>query len=96
LRLLGFELGVLFFESIGDVFKEDEPKHDVLVLGGVHAAAQRIGHLPKLGFVADVSAVVLLFVDRSSYRVPFPKTPKSRNFKTKSLIGGILRDTTAL
>jgi hypothetical protein len=24
----------------------------VLVLGGVHAAAQRVGHLPELGFVA--------------------------------------------
>jgi hypothetical protein len=27
---------------------------DVLVLGGVHAAAQGVGHPPELGFVADV------------------------------------------
>ena len=31
-----------------------QAEDDVLVLGGVHAAAQGVGHLPELGFVADV------------------------------------------
>ncbi len=53
LRLLGLELGVLLLEGVGDVLEEDQAEDDVLVLGGVHAAAQRVGHLPELGFVAD-------------------------------------------
>jgi hypothetical protein len=53
LRLLRFELGVLFLEGVGDVLEEDEAEDHVLVLGGVHAAAERVGHLPELGFVAD-------------------------------------------
>ena len=52
LRLLGNELGVVLLEGVGDVLQEDQAKDDVLVLGGVHAAAQRVGHPPELGFVA--------------------------------------------
>jgi hypothetical protein len=51
----GFKLGVLLLEGIG----KDETKDDVLVLCGIHAAAQRIGHFPELGFVADGGASVL-------------------------------------
>ena len=50
------ELGVLLLEGVGDVLEEDQAEDDVLVLGGVHAAAQRVGHLPELGFVADVGS----------------------------------------
>src|SRR5258705_11364298 len=67
LRLLRFELGVLLFESIRDVFEKDQTKNDVLVLRGVHAAAQRIGHLPKLLLVADGCAVVLRLFFRLSH-----------------------------
>ena len=59
LRLLGHELRVLLLEGVGDVLEEDQAEDDVLVLGGVHAAAQRVGHLPELGFVADGGAAVL-------------------------------------
>ena len=31
----------------------------MLVLGGVHAAAQRVGHLPEFGLVAGGGAIVL-------------------------------------
>ena len=48
LRLLGFELRVLLLEGVGDVLEEDQAEDDVLVLGGVHAAAERVGHLPEL------------------------------------------------
>ena len=34
------------------------PEHDVLVLARVHAAAQRVGHLPEFGLVAGGDAVV--------------------------------------
>lgn len=47
------EPGGLLLEGKGDVFEKDEPEHGLLVLGSVHAAAQLIGHLPELGFVAD-------------------------------------------
>ena len=58
LRLLGHELGVLLLEGVRDVLEEDQPEDDVLVLGCVHAAAQGVGHLPELGFVADRGTVV--------------------------------------
>ena len=48
LRLLGVELGVLLLEGVGDVLEEDQAEDDVLVLGRVHVAAQRVGHLPEL------------------------------------------------
>ena len=54
-RLLGHEFGVLLLEGVRDVLEEDEAEDDVLVLCGVHAATQGIGHLPKLGLIADVS-----------------------------------------
>ena len=53
LSFLGFERGVLLLEGVGDVLEEDQAEDDVLVLGGVHVAAQGVGHLPELGFVAD-------------------------------------------
>jgi len=43
----------LLLEGVGDVLQEQEAQADVLVLGSVHAAAQGVGHLPELGFVAD-------------------------------------------
>jgi len=52
-RLLGDELGVLLLEGVGDVLEKDEAKDDVLVFGRVHRAAQGVGHLPELGFIAD-------------------------------------------
>ena len=58
LRLLRFELRVLCLEGVGDVLEEDQAKDDVLVLGSVHAAAQRVGHLPEPRFVADGRSVV--------------------------------------
>ena len=54
LRLFGHEPRVQLLEGVGDVLEEDQAEDDVLVLGGVHAAAQCVGHLPELGFVADV------------------------------------------
>ena len=54
LLLLGLEPGVRFLEGVGDVLEEDKAEDDVLVLGGVHRAAQRVGHFPELGLVADV------------------------------------------
>jgi hypothetical protein len=53
LRAFGLELPVLFIEGVGDVLEEDEAEDDVLVLGGVHRAAQRVGHSPELGFEAQ-------------------------------------------
>ena len=50
--------GVLLLEGVGDVLEEDQAEDDVLVLGRVHAAAQRVGHLPEPRFVADGRPVV--------------------------------------
>ena len=42
-----------FLEGVGDVLEEDEAEDDVLVLGGVHAAAEGVGHAPELGAVVE-------------------------------------------
>ena len=44
-------------EGVGDVFQKDEAQDDVLVFGGVHAAAQGVCHAPKLGLIARGGAV---------------------------------------
>ena len=50
------------------VREKEEAEADMLVLGCVHAAAQRVGHLPELGFVPNVScSVVLCGVSFSSF-----------------------------
>ena len=54
---LGFELGVGFLEGVGDVLEEDQAEDDVLVLGGVHAAPQGVGHPPQLGPVVGDDGV---------------------------------------
>ena len=50
---LGEHGRVALLEGVGDVLQEDQPEDDMLVLGGVHRAAQRVGHRPQLGLVAD-------------------------------------------
>jgi hypothetical protein len=46
LVFFGLQLLVLLLEGIGDVLQEEQAENDVLVLGGVHAAAQRVGGFP--------------------------------------------------
>src|SRR5688500_12819654 len=50
---LSEQLLVMLLERVGDVLQEQQSKTDVLVLRGIHAAAQRVCHLPELRFVAD-------------------------------------------
>ena len=50
---LAFQLGVFVLEGVGDVLEEDEAEHDVLVLGGVHVVAQRVGGGPQLRLEPD-------------------------------------------
>jgi hypothetical protein len=52
------ELGVVLFEDVGDVFKEDESEDNMLVLRCVHVAAEFVGSEPKLGLKTDVGRVV--------------------------------------
>src|SRR5690606_39067283 len=47
------EPGARLLESVGNVLEEDQPEDDVLVLRRVHRAAERVGHLPELGLVAQ-------------------------------------------
>lgn len=54
LILLGFQPRVHFLERIGDVFEEDQAQDDVIVFGGIHAAAERVCHAPEFGFIADI------------------------------------------
>ena len=46
-------------ERVGDVFQEDQPENDMLVFGGVHRAAQGVGHRPQLGLMASRCAASL-------------------------------------
>jgi hypothetical protein len=41
---------MLRLERLGNVFEENEAKHDVLVLGRIHVVAQCVGGLPQLLF----------------------------------------------
>ena len=53
---LRFQDGMSLLEGVGDVLEEDQPQHDVLVLGGVQRAAQGVGHAPQLGLMAGGGA----------------------------------------
>ena len=55
---LGKHCGMPFFESVRDVLQEDQPEDDVLIFGGIHRAAQRVGHRPQLGFIASRRAAI--------------------------------------
>src|SRR2546422_6131014 len=68
--LLGEELVMLLLEGVGDVLEEEQAEHDVLVLGGVHAAAEGVGHLPQLSLVADRGAVRGLRTRGALWRCP--------------------------
>jgi len=54
---LGGESGVALLEGVRNVFEEDEAEDDVLVVGGVHIAAQLVGGLPKSLFEAKIRTV---------------------------------------
>ena len=45
---------VLGFETVGNVFEEDQTQHHGLVFRGVHIATQHAGRIPDLFFKADV------------------------------------------
>ena len=61
-RLLALnELSVHFLECAGNVFEEDEPKHDRLVLRCIHVVAQLIGSKPKFRLKPMFAVEPLLF-----------------------------------
>ena len=53
--------GVLLLEGVGDVLEENQPQRDMLVVAGLHVAAQFVGGFEQFGFEAEVAAVVLVF-----------------------------------
>ena len=85
----GVQLGVNLFEGVGDVLEEDQAQDDVLVLGGVHAAAQGVRHPPQLGLVAGGGAVAT--VVRSAFGLPL-----SRGGHFASLSNGFCNSTSSL
>jgi len=52
--LVVLEVFAVALEGVRDVLADDQAQDDVLALGRVHVVAQRIGHLPDLGFVAKL------------------------------------------
>ena len=67
------EEDVPLLEGIGDVFQKNYSKDDMLVFGGIHTAAQGVGHTPQIGLIAGrratgarISAVLGLRILRSS------------------------------
>src|SRR5690606_9020528 len=52
----------LLLERVGDVLEEDEAEDDVLVLRGVHVAAELVSGLPEFLFEPQARAVVLFGV----------------------------------
>ena len=64
---VGLELGIERLEAVRDVFQEDQAEHDMLVLRRIHAAPERVRHLPELLLEADVGAVALAAGDPCSF-----------------------------
>ena len=73
-----------FLKGVGDVLEEDEAKDDVLVLGGIHAAPQGIGHAPIVGLVA----CILGFIVRGSNLVSASSRCHSSSSHTKEYAYG--------
>ena len=48
---------MLGLEGVRDVLQKDEPECDVLIVGGLHVAAQFVGCLEKLGLEAETASV---------------------------------------
>ena len=53
------ELRAVFFETVGDVFEEDEAEDDVLVFRRVHVVAELVGGEPELLLEADVGGTIV-------------------------------------
>ena len=68
---LSLEPRAPLLERVGDVLEEDQAEDDVLVLGRVHVAAQRVGGLPELIFETEVgggAAVLVCHECQASFR----------------------------
>ncbi len=89
---LGQHRGTALLEGVGDVLQEDQAEHDVLVLGGVHGAAQRVGHRPQLGLMAGrgpavrfrLRAALLLLSGSSSRHAPGDPPSQESDSRLKS------------
>ncbi len=55
LRVFGQQRLAPGLEGIGDVFQEDQPEGDMLVVAGLHVAAQFVGGLEQFGLETEVS-----------------------------------------
>jgi len=49
-----------FLERVRDVLEEDQPQHDVFILGGVHVSAQLVRRRPQQRFKSQIRPAVLL------------------------------------
>ena len=56
-QLFPGQCGSLGLEGVGDVFEEDQPECDMLVVGRLHVAAQLVRRRPELGFEAESGTI---------------------------------------
>ena len=82
------QLGVAQLERVRDVLQEQEAEGDVLVLRGVHVAAQLVGGLPQRGLEAEVAAAARL---RGGRRVVGGATAQARDVGRELLFLGLRR-----
>ena len=75
----------------------NQTEHDVLVLGGIHASTERVGHLPKLGLITDIGASGLLRAVglRFSSSTRHPRSLISPLAASTNLAHRVLRPTAA-
>ena len=64
---------VALLECVGDILEKDQTEDDVLVLGGVHAAAQGVGHPPQFGPEVQDVAVTARFGLRAETKPSLPR-----------------------
>jgi hypothetical protein len=54
------QLGMNFFERIGNIFQKDQAEHDMLVFRSIHVAAQLVRRCPELALKVESCAVVFV------------------------------------
>lgn len=58
---ISFELRVMPFKAVRDIFKGDHAEHDMLVLGGIQVGTESVSRTPEFRIDAGIRTVVIVF-----------------------------------
>lgn len=60
LWVLDQQFGMAGLEGVGDVFQEDQPQGDMLVVARLHVASELVGGFEQLGLKTQLAAIPIL------------------------------------